>query len=103
MYERSLSTIVDTLFGLKRKNRRRKVTAVSTARRKAAPPRAAQPIKASPPVTDVVWALRRGRFTGCDELPDKMLRSIASKALNTRLGIRANYGVWKAWCAAQTR
>ena len=61
------------------------------------------PVKASPAATDVVWALRRGRFARCEELPDKGLRSIASKALNTRLAIRANYGIWKAWCAAQNR
>ena len=61
------------------------------------------PVKASPAVTDVVWALRQGRFAGCEELPDKVLRSIASKALNTRLAIRANYGVWKFWCGTQKR
>ena len=61
------------------------------------------PVKVTPAVTDVVWALRRGRFAGCEELPDKVLRSIASKALNTRLAIRANYGVWKTWCAAHKR
>ena len=60
-------------------------------------------MKAATAVTDVVWTLRRGRFAGCEELPDKALRSIASKALNTRLAIRANYGVWKAWCQRQNR
>jgi integrase len=58
---------------------------------------------ASPVVTDVVWALRASRFRDCPELPDRVLRSIASKAANTRLAIRANYGVWKAWCLAQRK
>ena len=88
---------------MKRKKRRPKVTALKTARRKTARARATLPVRASPPVTDVVWALRRGWFAGCDELPDKVLRSIASKALNTRLAIPANYGVWKAWCASQKK
>jgi integrase len=52
-------------------------------------------------VTDVVLALRSSRFQDCLELPDRVLRSIASKAANTRLAIRANYKVWKTWCAAQ--
>jgi integrase len=57
----------------------------------------------SPVVTDVVWALRASRFRDCPELPDRVLRSIASKAANTRLAIRANYGVWKAWCLAHKK
>ena len=88
---------------MKRKARRTKVTTAKTVVRRAIRKRSALPVKASPSVTDVVWALRRGRFAGCEELPDKVLRSIASKALNTRLAIRANYGIWKAWCAAQKR
>ena len=88
---------------MKRKTRRPKVTALKNVKRTGARPRAALPVKASSAVTDVVWALRRGRFAGCEELSDKVLRSIASKALNTRLAIRANYGVWKAWCAAQIK
>ena len=88
---------------MNRKKRRSKVTALRTVKRKLAQPRPRLPVKASPPVTDVVWVLRRGRFAGCDELPDKVLRSVASKAMNTRLAIRANYGVWKAWCAAQKK
>jgi len=54
-------------------------------------------------VTDVVWALRARRFRDCPELPDRVLRSIASKAANTRLAIRANYGIWKTWCLAQKK
>jgi len=55
------------------------------------------------PISDVVWALRASRFRDCPELPDRVIRSIASKATNTRLAIRANYGIWKSWCAAQKR
>jgi integrase len=51
--------------------------------------------------TDVVAALRAGRYKECPELPDRVLRSIASKAANTRLAIRANYKVWKSWCSSQ--
>jgi integrase len=58
---------------------------------------------AYPEVTNVVWALRASRFRDCPELPDRVIRSIASKAANTRLAIRANYGVWKAWCVAQKK
>jgi len=52
-------------------------------------------------VTDVVAQLRANRFKDCLELPDRVLRSIASKAANTRLAVNANYRIWKAWCAAQ--
>ena len=87
-----------------RKKRLRKVTALKTARQSAARAQSKLPIKASAPaVIDVVLALRSGRFKACDELPDRVLRSIASKAANTRLAIRANYGVWKAWCGNQKR
>src|SRR6202030_2932988 len=53
-------------------------------------------------VTDVVAALRANRFRDTLELPDRVLRSIASKAANTRLAIHANYKVWKGWCAKQS-
>jgi integrase len=53
-------------------------------------------------VTDVVGALRANRFRDSLELPDRVLRSIASKAANTRLAIHANYKVWKGWCAKQS-
>jgi integrase len=52
-------------------------------------------------VTDVVQHLRANRFRNCPELSDRVLRSIASKAANTRLAMHANYKVWKKWCAAQ--
>jgi integrase len=58
-------------------------------------------VKSAPTVTDVVVALRANRFKEFPELPDRVLRSIASKAANTRHAIRANYRVWKSWCAAQ--
>jgi integrase len=66
--------------------------------RKPTPKRAARPAAV---VTDVVAQLRANRFKDCLELPDRVLRSIASKAANTRLAVHANYRVWKAWCAAQ--
>ena len=84
---------------MKRRKRLPKMAALNRARRKAIRARSRLPVRASAPtVTDVVLALRRGRFKECEELPDRVLRSIASKAANTRLAIRANYGVWKAWC-----
>ena len=52
-------------------------------------------------VTDVFAHLRANRFRDALELPDRVLRSIASKAANTRLAIYANYKVWKGWCAKQ--
>lgn len=52
-------------------------------------------------VTNVVAQMRAQRWADTPELPDRVLRSIASKTLNTRLSIRANYRVWKAWCANQ--
>jgi integrase len=52
-------------------------------------------------VTNVVAHLRANRFRDTLELPDRVLRSIASKAANTRLAIHANYKVWKGWCAKQ--
>ena len=52
-------------------------------------------------MTDVVALMRAQRWSDTPELPDRVLRSIASKTLNTRLSIRANYRVWKAWCATQ--
>lgn len=52
-------------------------------------------------VTDVVVHLRANNFREFPELPDRVLRVIASKAPNTRLAIRANYKVWRQWCAAQ--
>ena len=86
-----------------RKTRRSRVgkpkKKVPQGARKASSP----PARLHPPITDVVWALRRSRFQDCHELPDTVIRSIASKAHNTRLAIRANYGVWKLWCRDQER
>jgi integrase len=79
------------------KKRPQKVTARPSTARK--PSKAL--VAATPAVTDVVLHLRANRFQDCLELPDRVLRSIASKAANTRLAIRANYRVWKTWCAAQ--
>jgi len=80
-----------------RKKRRSKVTRARKAIRR--PAKAL--VRHAPAVTDVVLALRAGRFRECPELPERVLRSIASKAPNTRLAIRANYKVWKTWCQAQ--
>ena len=52
-------------------------------------------------VTDVVKHLRSHHFREFPELPDRVLRLLASKATNTRLSIRANYRVWRAWCQLQ--
>jgi len=52
-------------------------------------------------VTDVVKHLRAHHFSEFPELPDRVLRLLASKATNTRLSIRANYRVWRAWCQSQ--
>ncbi len=81
-----------------RKKRSPKVTTRGKAVRR--PSKALVP--ALPPVTDVVVALRSNRFRDCLELPDRVIRSIASKAANTRLAIRANYKVWKTWCSTQS-
>jgi hypothetical protein len=55
----------------------------------------------TPAVTRVVFHRRADRFQDCLQLPDRVLRSIASMAANTRLAIRTNYKVWKSWCGAQ--
>ena len=55
------------------------------------------------PTLDVVRTLRGGAFASHPELSDTVLRSIASKATNTRRSILANYAVWKAWCAERVR
>jgi integrase len=78
--------------------RKRRRPKISTRRKKVRQGSRAL-VRAAPTVTDVVVALRAGRFRECPELPDRVLRSIASKAPNTRLAIRANYKVWKSWCA----
>jgi integrase len=80
-----------------RKKRRSKVT----TRRKPARKASTALARAAPAVTDVVRHLRANRFREFPELPDRVLRSIASKAPNTRLAVRANYKVWKSWCQAQ--
>jgi integrase len=80
-----------------RKKPPRKVTKARKAPR-AKPRRVIRPAAV---VTDVVAQLRANRFKDCLELPDRVLRSIASKAANTRLAVHANYRIWKAWCAAQ--
>jgi integrase/recombinase XerD len=80
-----------------RKKRRSKVTKLRKAIRK----RSRAVIAHRSAATDVVAALRTGRYRECPELPDRVLRSIASKAANTRLAIRANYKVWKSWCLSQ--
>jgi integrase len=46
--------------------------------------------------------MRTSAWREFPELPDRVLRAIAAKAPNTRNSIRACYGVWRAWYAAQT-
>lgn len=78
-----------------------KVTTLKTSPRRVVKKLSTLPARPASNITDVVLALRSNRFNECAELPDRVLRSIASKAANTRLAIRANYGVWKAWCRNQ--
>jgi integrase len=80
-----------------RKKPPRKVTKAG----KAPKARAKRIVRPAAVVTDVVAQLRANRFQKCEELPDRVLRSVASKAANTRLAVHANYWVWKNWCAAQ--
>ena len=80
-----------------RKKRPSKVTTLRKAIRK----RSRALVAHTSAATDVVATLRSGRYRECPELPDRVLRSIASKAANTRLAIRANYKVWKSWCTGQ--
>jgi len=80
-----------------RKKRPSKVTKARGPIRKRSPAVVAQ----STAATNVVAALRAGRYRECPELPDRVLRSIASKAANTRLAIRANYKIWTTWCRSQ--
>jgi integrase/recombinase XerD len=72
-----------------------------TKPRKAVASRRGKALVRHQAVTDVVAHLRSNRFRDALELPDRVLRSIASKAANTRLAIHANYKVWKGWCAKQ--
>jgi integrase len=72
-----------------------------TKPRKAVARRQSKALVRHQTVTDVVAHLRANRFRDTLELPDRVLRSIASKAPNTRLAIHANYKVWKEWCAMQ--
>jgi integrase len=82
--------------------RRRSPKVTKASRRPPKPPSAPSPAEA-PPVVDVVRTLRSGPFAPHPELSDTVLRSIASKASNTRRSILANYAVWKAWCAERVR
>src|ERR1700720_2924557 len=70
--------------------------------RKAVAVRRGNAVLSHQAVTDVVAHLRSNRFRDTLELPDRVLRSIASKAANTRLAIHANYKVWKSWCAMRS-
>ncbi len=72
-----------------------------TRRQKAKTLRSRLPAKPATIVTDVVKHLRAHHFSEFPELPDRVLRVLASKAANTRLSIRANYRIWRAWCQAQ--
>jgi hypothetical protein len=81
--------------------RKRRRTKVTTAR-KAIPRRSKALVVARPSsIPDVVAHMRRHWFSEFPELPDKVLRATASKAMNTRRAVRANYKVWRSWCAGQ--
>ncbi len=82
---------------------RRRSPKVSKAFRNRPRASAAPSPTEGPPVLDVVRTLRSGPFAAHPELSDTVLRSIASKASNTRRSILANYAVWKAWCAERVR
>ncbi len=49
----------------------------------------------------VVHRLRVKQFAGCEELPDAVIRTTATKAEKTRESIRYNYAAWKRWVASQ--
>lgn len=49
----------------------------------------------------VVHRLRAKQFSGCEELPDAVIRTTATKAEKTRESIRYNYKAWKRWVAKQ--
>lgn len=51
--------------------------------------------------TQVVHRLRARQFAGCEELPDAVIRTTATKAEKTRESIRYNYKAWKRWVAKQ--
>lgn len=53
-------------------------------------------------IHELAAQLRAAHWRDTPELPDRVLRAIASRAPNTRLSIRANYRVFKRWCAAQS-
>lgn len=82
--------------------RRRSPKTTEATKRASKRIRRPSPVAAHAPV-DVVRTLRAGPFAAHPELPDTVLRSIASKATNTRRSIGANYAVWKAWCAERVR
>lgn len=49
----------------------------------------------------VVHRLRAKQFASCEELPDAVIRTTATKAEKTRESIRYNYMSWKRWLAGQ--
>ena len=82
---------------------RRSQRKMTTASRKTPHGKAMPSSVSSPRALDVVHTLRSGPFAAHPELSDTVLRSVASKATNTRRSILANYAVWKAWCADRVR
>lgn len=52
-------------------------------------------------IADIAAQMRAKHWSDTPELPDRVLRAIASRTANTRLSIRANYRIFKAWCASQ--
>ena len=49
----------------------------------------------------VVHRLRSKQFAHCEELPDAVIRTTATKAEKTRESIRYNYKAWKRWVVRQ--
>ena len=81
--------------------RKKRPAKVTTRRKAVSRPSKALVVTRPSTVPDVVAHMRSHWFSEFPELPDKVLRATASKAMNTRRAVRANYKVWRTWCATQ--
>jgi integrase len=81
--------------------RKRRPTKVTAGWKGISRPSKALVVAPRSTIPDVVAHMRRHWFSEFPELPDKVLRATASKAMNTRRAVRANYKVWRSWCFAQ--